>query len=260
MNVDRQQRLAGLTALVTGAGRGIGRAIALELALDGAHVFALGRTRELLDETCTSIHTRGATCDVILADLEREESRALLGHVLARTDVLVNNAAAFARYGNIEELAPAELQRVLATNVLAPLHLIGLAMPGMKARGFGRIVNIGSIAGEVGAQRQVVYASTKAALDGMTRSVALEGARHGVTCNLLDLGLIETERIAEAVPADVQRALIASTPLGRAGTVEEVASVVAFLATRRAGFVTGARIPVSGGLGLGLFPRSPDNS
>ena len=193
-----------------------------------------------------------------MADIATSAGRSALADALGEVDVLVNNAAAFAAYGPLEDVSAADLARVVDTIVVAPLHLGAAVLPGMKRRGFGRIVNIGSVAAGLGAERQAVYASAKSALYGFTKSVALEGARFGVTCNLLDLGLIATERIAEAVPEKIQRELIAHTPLGRAGTVEEVADAVAFLVSTRASFITGAAIPVSGGLGLGLFPYGPE--
>lgn len=257
MRTTNEPSLAGRIALVTGAGRGIGRGIAVELARCGARIVAVGRNAERLAETCRLIAAAGGQAEARVADIAMESGRASLASAVASTDILVNNAAAFATYGPIEDLDARELGRVLDTIAVAPVHLIAACMPSMKERGFGRIVNIGSVAASLGAERQVAYASAKSALYGLTKSVALEGARFGVTCNLLDLGLIATERIAEALPEAIQRELIAHTPIGRAGTVEEVASVVAFLASSRASFITGASIPVSGGLGLGLFPYGP---
>jgi len=254
---DSPFRLDGKLALVTGAGRGIGRAIALELASHGLRVFAVGRQRERLLETCGLIAEAGGSAEAIAADISTEAGLSQLEQAGSRTDVLVNNAAAFAPYAHLEDLDPAQLRRVHDTIAIAPMRLCAAVLPGMKQRKFGRIVNIGSIAAATGSRRQVAYASAKSALYGLTRRLALEGARFGITCNLLDLGLIATERIAEALPEDVQRALIANTPVGRAGTVEEVAAFVGFLASPRASFITGASIPLSGGLELGLFPPPP---
>ncbi len=255
----RSNELAGRAALVTGASRGIGRAIAFELAVSGAHVFVLGRQRERVEETCVAIQASGGSAYPIAADL-REPFGASLHSALAVTDILVNNAAAFAPYGTLESIDVRDVARVLETNVSAALQVTAVALPGMKERGFGRVVNIGSVAAELGAERQVAYATAKSALYGFTKSVALEGAARGITCNLLDLGLIATERISERVPLAVQEMLVARTPLGRAGTPEEVAAVVAFLASARASYVTGACIPVAGGLGLGILPPSWDTS
>lgn len=245
--------LSGRTALVTGASRGIGCAIALELASTGARVCAVGRQRARLEETCAAIRASGGSAEWIATDLCAPVGSELRA-ALVRTDVLVNNAAAFAPYGSLESIDLEEISRVVETNIAAVLRLTAVALPNMKERGFGRIVNVGSIAADLGAEGQVAYATAKSALYGFTKSVALEGAARGITCNLLDLGLIATERISERVPQAIQDMLVARTPLGRAGTPEEVAAAVAFLASPRASYITGACIPVAGGLGLGILP------
>jgi NAD(P)-dependent dehydrogenase (short-subunit alcohol dehydrogenase family) len=125
----------------------------------------------------------------------------------------------------------------------------------MQARGFGRIVNVGSMAAEMGAHGQVAYGAAKAALVGMTRSVAAEAAPRGVTCNLVQLGLIDTERIAAAVDPRVQRRVLANVAVGRMGTTGEAAHAVAMLCMPRASYVTGAVLAVSGGMGVGLYAR-----
>jgi 3-hydroxybutyrate dehydrogenase len=250
--------LEGRTAVITGAGRGIGRGVALELARAGARVVAVGRGVEALAATCAAVEAEGGRALPLAADIRDAGWLARLDEVAPAADVLVNNATSFPPYGALDDVPPESVDEVLDTVVRAALRLVAHVLPGMKERGFGRIVNVGTVAASRGALRQAAYATAKAALGGLTRSVALEGARHGVTCNELELGLILTERIAKAVPAEVQRALVASTAVGRAGTVEEVAYVVRFLASPRASYVTGATIPVSGGFGLGLFPGFPD--
>jgi NAD(P)-dependent dehydrogenase (short-subunit alcohol dehydrogenase family) len=125
----------------------------------------------------------------------------------------------------------------------------------MKTRGFGHLIYVGSSAGARGARGQAAYAAAKSGLEGLMRSSALEGARQGVTANLLELGLVDTERIREAVKPEVRERIIARTPVGRLGEPTEIADAVAFLSSPRASFITGAVLPVSGGLGLGLYPE-----
>ena len=250
----RTAELTGRTALITGAGRGIGRACALELARMGADVVLTGRTAVHLEAAASAVRAVGVRASVLVADLREPHFPDRLADV-APIDVLVHNAAAFAPYAPVEQLPAADIERVLDTILRAPIALTQRVVGGMKERGFGRVVAIGTIAAEAGASGQTAYSAAKAGLTGFIRSVAAESARHGVTCNLVQPGLIDTERVRERIEPEWQRRILAGVAMGRAGTAEEVASVVGFLCSPRAAYVTGASIPVSGGFGVGLYAR-----
>lgn len=247
--------LSGKTALVTGAARGIGRAVALELASAGAHLVLLARTADALEAVKAEVIAAGGTAESHVADLTDHAILDGLDAVAPSVDVLVNNAACFATYGPIETVSEDEIARVMEVDLHAAMRLVRHVLPGMKARGFGRILHIGSVAGSLGGAGQVAYSTAKAGLRGLNVSVAVECARRGVTSNLLELGLVTTERTSAAIDPAIRDALVRNTPVGRPGTPEEVAFAVRFLASPRAAYITGAVLPVSGGLGLGLYPE-----
>lgn len=252
--MSSKQSIAPRTALVTGAGGGIGRAIALALARDGARVIALGRRAHKLEETRALVLAAGGACDTVCGDLRSDDWRGRLAGLAPRVDIVVHNATSFPAYGRIEEVPQAQFDEVHDTVVRAPARICAQLLPAMRAARFGRIVFVGSIAGTNGARLQAAYSSAKSALHGLVRSLALETARDGVTVNLVEPGVVMTERVLEAIPEATRAALVASTPAGRAGLPGEIADAVAFLASDRASYITGATLPVTGGLGLGLFP------
>ena len=183
----------------------------------------------------------GGFARALAADVRESSWLHELDALFPRVDVLVNNASAYAPFALVENGVENDFAQVHATVVDGARRLIQHVLPGMKKRGFGRIVNIGSLASELGGAGQAAYASAKAALVGLTRTVAVEAARHGVTVNVVQPGLIDTERIAEAVDNRTRERILSGVPLRRIGTPEEVAYTVAF-SHRRAAATSPARL------------------
>ncbi|WP_439810758.1 SDR family oxidoreductase [Bordetella bronchiseptica] len=237
-----------LTALVTGGSNGIGRATANRLAADGYRIVTVDRAAP------ASLADRETFIQVDLLDPAAREG------VLARlagefeVDVLVNNVA-IVRLASVEAVSLADLQASLDLNVGVALRFAQTVIPGMKRRGYGRIVNIASRAA-LGKELRTAYGATKAAVIGMTRTWALELAASGVTVNGIGPGPIATEMFRQANPPESEQtqAILRAIPAGRLGEPEEVAHAVAFFADRRAGFTTGQILYVCGGMTVGLAP------
>ncbi|WP_018569541.1 SDR family NAD(P)-dependent oxidoreductase [Streptomyces sp. PsTaAH-124] len=241
--------LEGKVAVVTGGGRGIGAAVAVLLARAGARLALVGRTEETLARTARELPAESA---VVVADLSLPEAPAqVMEAVLARfgrVDVLVNNAAA-ENFTASHELTPAEADQLWGLNARTPLLLGGLAAAHMAARGGGSIVNISSDVGSVrGIPNQSLYAATKGAVDGATRSLAAEWGERGVRVNAVRPAVTDTDMSA-AVFADphLERALTAQYALGRMGRPEDIAEAVLFFASPASSFVTGQILSVDGG-------------
>jgi 3-oxoacyl-[acyl-carrier protein] reductase len=241
-------------ALVTGGSRGIGRACALALAGAGHRVAVCYRAdKEGAAETATAITEAGGEALAVAADVAdpaaldgaMKEIESTWGPV----QILINNAGV-TRDGLLLRMSDEQWGDVLHTNLDGAFYAIRRAAPGMIKGRFGRIVNVGSASGATGSAGQVNYAAAKAGLLGLTRSVARELASRNVTCNLVAPGPIATAML-DGVSDERQAELTKLVPLARLGTPDEVGATVAFLCSEAAGYITGAAIPVDGGLSMG---------
>jgi 3-oxoacyl-[acyl-carrier protein] reductase len=236
------------TALVTGAGAGIGRACAVALAQSGMRVaVGFGGNKDGADETASLCGNDAFAVEIDVSD--SESVNAAFDRIAEPVTVLVNNAGV-TNDGLLLRMKDDDWSKVLRVNLDGAFHCIRRATPAMMKARFGRIVNMGSVVGLAGSAGQVNYAAAKAGLVGLTRSVARELASRNVTCNLVAPGPITTA-MTDALSPERVAAITDQVPLGRMGTVEEVAATVAFLCGEGASYITGAVIPVDGGLGLG---------
>jgi 3-oxoacyl-[acyl-carrier protein] reductase len=241
-------------ALVTGAGRGIGKAIALSLAERGLAVAVhYGRSEGEAQAVAASIEEAGGKAVLVQGDLSNAEgAKAVAADAAAKLgglEVLVNNAG-ITRDGLVLRMRDEDWDAVLGTNLTAPFALIRAALREMMKARWGRIVNVSSVVGLMGNPGQVNYVAAKAGLIGLTKTIAKEYGSKGITCNAVAPGFI-TSDMTEKLPEDVKGAYLKSIPAGRFGAAEEVAAVVAFLASEEAAYVNGQTIAVDGG----LFPH-----
>jgi 2-hydroxycyclohexanecarboxyl-CoA dehydrogenase len=250
-------RLSGQAALVTGGGQGIGRAIALALAAEGARVGVLDVQHDKAQAVRGELEARGVKALALGADLrDRGAVERAVGDALGQfgqLDVVVNNAG----WDRMEPFLDSEEEtwdRIIGINFKGLLYVLKAALPPMIARGAGgRVISIASDAGRVGSSGEAVYAGTKGAVIAFSKTLAREVARHRITVNVVCPGITETallQGIREASPrnARVIEAIARAIPLGRTGQPEDVAAAVAFLASPGAEYITGQTLSVSGGL------------
>ncbi len=243
--------LRGKVAVVTGGARGIGRAIALRLAQEGAQVVVNYLSNQAAaDEVVAHIQAQGGQAIAVRGDVSRvDQAQALVDRakeVYGRIDILVNNAGT-TRDTLIMRMTEEDWDLVIDTNLKGSFNCIKAASRLMMKQRYGRIVNVTSVAGLDGNAGQANYASAKAGLVGLTKTVAKELGSRGITCNAVAPGLVMTDLTA-TLPADLVKVAIERTPLGRTGTCEDMAAAVAFLASDEAGFITGQVLAVDGGL------------
>ncbi len=243
--------LSGKIAIVTGGGRGIGAATSKLLAKAGAHVVITYRSNaDAAQATVAAIEEAGGKAEAVQFDVGDADAvdEAIRGIAkrLGGLDILVNNAG-IALDQLLLRIKPEEIEKTFATNIAGAIWCAKSAIrPMMKARK-GRIINLSSVVGESGNAGQAVYSASKAALIGLTKTLAREYASRGVTVNAVAPGYIETEMTAD-LPDTAKAAIVEQTPLGRVGSPDEVAAAILFLASEEASYITGQVLRVNGGM------------
>jgi 3-oxoacyl-[acyl-carrier protein] reductase len=271
--------LTGRVALVTGGSRGLGRADALAFARAGADVAiadiqvesdesadaerygvlaqaARAQGMVYTESTVEEIRGLGRRALAVKCDVtERaqvDEAVAKVAEELGAADILVNNAGTLDHVAQFHQQSPELWERDLRVNLTGAFNCSQAVWPGMRGKGWGRIVNMASVAGTLGGFGQASYSTTKAGLIGLTKTLALEGARHGITANAIVPGIIGTEAFSFG-NAEMNERMVKRTAMRRPGEPEEIAHVIAFLCSDFASYVTGAEIPVTGGIDLFTF-------
>jgi 3-oxoacyl-[acyl-carrier protein] reductase len=271
--------LSGRVALVTGGSRGLGRADALTLARAGADVVVadllvesqlsedtdrygalatVARQQGLVhtEETVRDIEAMGRRAFAVRCDVtNRDEVDAAVARTVAElgsVDILVNNAGTLDHAAQFQHQSPELWERDLNVNLTGAFNCAQAVWPHMRERRWGRVVNMASVAGTLGGFGQASYSTTKAGLLGLTRTLAMEGARHGITCNAIVPGVIGTEAFNMA-NAEMNERIVNRTALKRAGEPQEIANAIAFLCSDLAAYITGIELNVSGGVELFVF-------
>src|ERR1700674_528140 len=249
--MDQPYSLEGRVAFVTGASRGIGRSIALALAKAGAAVTCAARALDQVKSAAAEIESAGGRACALGLDVTQgaqiiaavKEAEKALGHI----DILVNNAGVILEKKTVE-VSDEEWDTLFATNLTSMFRCARAVAPGMIARGRGKIINIGSMYGRLGVPRYAAYSASKAAVDGLTRSLAAEWAKHGIQVNCLAPGYMNTDipRAAMADP-DTRERFLSKVPARRLGEPAEAASLAVYLASPASDFMTGQTVYLDGG-------------
>ncbi len=249
-------RLKGKVALVTGGGSGIGRAIALAFGREGAKVAVLGRRENLLVGVVKELTQLGAEGAAIVCDVtQSEDARSAVREVereFGSVNVLVNNAGILS-VSTVESISEDDWDRLIDTNLKGPFLMSRAVLPALRRAGGGAIVNIGSVLGLIGMKDRAAYCSSKGGVTLLTKAMALDHAHENIRVNCICPAIVETELVKGLFDEtekgrDARDARIRTLPLGRFGQPKDVAELAAFLASDESSWITGAAIPVDGGL------------
>lgn len=248
--------LKGKIALVTGGSRGLGRVDALALAEAGADVVVADILMDGAEKTAKEVQAMGRKSFAIKMDVtnmeEVKEGVVRIKNELGSVDILVNSAATLDHLGQLLEQRDKLWERDLRVNLTGTFNCSRAVWPYMQEKKWGRIINMASVAGTLGGFGQASYSTTKAGIIGFTKTLALEGARYGITCNVVCPGIINSESF-QFISAEMRERLIRKTALRRPGEPEDVAYAIVFLASDKANYITGIVLNVSGGIELFTF-------
>lgn len=244
---------AGRTALVTGAGRGLGRAAAHRLAAEGATVIVVGRGREALKSVASEIVGAGGEASVLVADLSNDADVQRLRQKAGHVDILVNNAAAEEEWGPIVTADIDSWRAIFEVNVFAPVKLIRAFAPGMAERNFGVVINMSSIGGTQPAPFLATYGASKAALDMVSRTAAMELAGNGIRVNSIASGITDMGKTYELLPPGLLADIGKVIPAGRLANEDDVAAAVSYLCSDGAAYVNGQILTVDGAMTSGQW-------
>ncbi|MDE3196053.1 MAG: SDR family oxidoreductase [Acidobacteriota bacterium] len=243
--------LEGRRALITGASKGLGRAMAIALAKQGAHLILTARDKEKLESVAKEVAAEGAKADVFVADIAKEDQvlklESDISSQIGKVQILINNAGTNLRK-NITDFTLDEWKSVQDTNLTSVFLMCRSFVPHMKGTGYGRILNMTSIMAHVSMAQRTLYSSTKFALLGLTKALALELATEGITVNGISPGPFATEMNTPILQnPELNAQFVSKIPVGRWGKVEEIGALAAFLCSEEAGFITGTDILIDGG-------------